>query len=101
MGRRGKVAVIGGVFAGMVGGAGYGTYNFVSALNGDGGGGTGSAGPAPLKSGPPSSDEVEGTSAKFFAGGGKGAGGRGGGTKKHPPRRGAAADGVRRGRPHQ
>ncbi|CAM5438541.1 Penicillin-binding protein OS=Streptomyces alboniger OX=132473 GN=CP975_14525 PE=3 SV=1 [Streptomyces alboniger] len=67
MGRRVKVAVIGGVFAVMVGGAGYGTYNFMSALNGDGGGGTGSAGPAPVKSGPPSADEVEETSAKFFA----------------------------------
>ncbi|WSQ09791.1 penicillin-binding transpeptidase domain-containing protein [Streptomyces sp. NBC_01231] len=69
MGRRVKVAVVGGVFAVMVGGAGYGTYNFMSALNEGGGGrgGTGSAGPAPVKSGPASSDEVEETSAKFFA----------------------------------
>ncbi|MFI9172113.1 penicillin-binding transpeptidase domain-containing protein [Streptomyces lincolnensis] len=65
MARGVKVAVIGGVFAAMVGGAGYGAYNIVSALNGDGG--TGAAGPAPVKSGPPSADEVEETTAKFFA----------------------------------
>jgi len=65
MGRGVKVGVIGGVFAVMVGGAGYGAYNFVSALNGDGG--AGSAGAASVKSGPPSADEVEETSAKFFA----------------------------------
>ncbi|MFJ4369538.1 penicillin-binding transpeptidase domain-containing protein [Streptomyces chartreusis] len=60
-----KVAVIGGVFAVMVGGAGYGAYNIVSALNG--GGATGSAGPAPERTGPPSADEVEDTTTKFFA----------------------------------
>ncbi|MGC9378453.1 penicillin-binding transpeptidase domain-containing protein [Streptomyces sp. MH13] len=54
-----KTAVIGGVFAVMVGGAGYGTYNVVSAL--DGGSGSGSA-----KSGPPSGDEVQETAEKFF-----------------------------------
>ena len=57
-----KAAVIGGVFAVMVGGAGYGAYNVMSALNG--GGATGAAAP---KSGPPSSEEVEETTAKFFA----------------------------------
>ncbi|SDM79879.1 NTF2-like N-terminal transpeptidase domain-containing protein [Streptomyces sp. cf386] len=60
-----KVAVIGGVFAVMVGGAGYGAYNIMSALNG--GGATGAAGPAPVQSGPPSADEVEETTKKFFA----------------------------------
>ena len=65
MARGVKAAVIGGVFAVMVGGAGYGAYNIVSALNGDSG--TGAAGPAPVKSGPPSADEVEETTAKFFA----------------------------------
>ncbi|WP_406255096.1 penicillin-binding transpeptidase domain-containing protein [Streptomyces chartreusis] len=60
-----KVAVIGGVFAVMVGGAGYGAYNIVSALNG--GGATGSAGPAPERTGPPSAEEVEDTTTKFFA----------------------------------
>ncbi len=60
-----KAAVIGGVFAVMVGGAGYGAYNIMSALNGDGG--TGNGGAAKVKSGPPSGDEVKETSAKFFA----------------------------------
>ena len=54
-----KVAAIGGVFAVMVGGAGYGAYNVVSALGGDG---DGSA-----RSGPPSADEVRETTEKFFA----------------------------------
>lgn len=62
MGRGVKVAVIGGVFAVMVGGAGYGAYNVVSAL--DEGGGSGSS---EAKSGPPDKDEVAETSEKFFA----------------------------------
>lgn len=62
MGRGVKVAVIGGVFAVMVGGAGYGAYNVVSAL--DGGGGSSGA---EAKSGPPGKDEVKETSEKFFA----------------------------------
>lgn len=37
MGKGVKAAVIGSVFAVMVGGAGYGAFNIVSALNGDGG----------------------------------------------------------------
>ncbi|MER7051676.1 penicillin-binding transpeptidase domain-containing protein [Streptomyces sp. NPDC000351] len=56
-----KAAVIGGVFAVMVGGAGYGTYNVVSALDG----GSGAAGGS-VKSGAPSGDEVEETAEKFF-----------------------------------
>jgi hypothetical protein len=60
-----KVAVIGGVFAVMVGGAGYGAYNIVSALNG--GGASGAGAPAPVRSGPPSGDEVKETAEKFFA----------------------------------
>ncbi|QFQ98015.1 penicillin-binding protein [Streptomyces phaeolivaceus] len=55
-----KVAMVGGVFAAMVGGAGYGGYNFVTALDGSGGG-------TEKRSGPPGSDEVEETSEKFFA----------------------------------
>ncbi|MFJ5967783.1 penicillin-binding transpeptidase domain-containing protein [Streptomyces sp. NPDC093060] len=63
--RRGvKGAVIGGVCAVMLGGAGYGAYNFVSALNGDGGTG---GGPAVVKSGPPSGAEAKETAVKFFA----------------------------------
>ncbi|WP_320779444.1 penicillin-binding transpeptidase domain-containing protein [Streptomyces sp. CRN 30] len=53
-----KTAVIGGVFAVMVGGAGYGAYNVVSAL----GGGTDE-----VRTGPPNSDEVERTTSDFFA----------------------------------
>ncbi|MFE9022319.1 penicillin-binding transpeptidase domain-containing protein [Streptomyces sp. NPDC007808] len=61
-----KAAVIGGVFAVMVGGAGYGAYNIMSAL--DGGGATGAGGePAPARSGPPSAEEVEETTTEFFA----------------------------------
>lgn len=68
MARGVKVAVISTVFALMVGGAGYGAYNIVSALNGDGGTGTGAAGSSDSKkSGPPSSDEVQETTKKFFA----------------------------------
>ncbi|WP_031087165.1 penicillin-binding transpeptidase domain-containing protein [Streptomyces sp. NRRL S-1831] len=62
MGRGVKAAVIGGVLAVMVGGAGYGAYNVVSALDGGGG----SAG-SEAKSGPPSEDEVAETTEKFFA----------------------------------
>ncbi|NEE16395.1 penicillin-binding protein [Streptomyces sp. SID7499] len=60
-----KVAVIGGVFAVMVGGAGYGAFNIVSALSSDGGGAGGVA--AEKRTGPPGEDEVKETSAKFFA----------------------------------
>ncbi|WAZ22281.1 penicillin-binding transpeptidase domain-containing protein [Streptomyces cinnabarinus] len=61
MGKGVKATVIGAVFAVMVGGAGYGAYNIVSAVNGDGGGA------AEKKTGPPSEDEVQETSEKFFA----------------------------------
>ncbi|MFD7708417.1 penicillin-binding transpeptidase domain-containing protein [Streptomyces sp. NPDC059786] len=57
-----KAAIVGSVFAVMVGGAGYGAYNVVTAISGDGAGG-----PAPVKTGPPSSEEVKETSEKFFA----------------------------------
>jgi hypothetical protein len=61
-----KATVIGSVFAVMVGGAGYGAFNVVSALGGsDGVAGVGGA--APKKTGPPSSSEVEETTKKFFA----------------------------------
>ncbi|WP_019066594.1 penicillin-binding transpeptidase domain-containing protein [Streptomyces hokutonensis] len=61
-----KATVIGSVFAVMVGGAGYGAYNVVSALGGSSGVG-GSGGPAAVKTGPPSASEVKDTTAKFFA----------------------------------
>ncbi|MFD7439356.1 penicillin-binding transpeptidase domain-containing protein [Streptomyces sp. NPDC059861] len=61
-----KAAVVGSVFTVMVAGAGYGAYNFVSALSDDGG--TAPAGQnKPLRSGPPSSAEVQETSREFFA----------------------------------
>ncbi|MFI6440943.1 penicillin-binding transpeptidase domain-containing protein [Streptomyces sp. NPDC050759] len=58
-----KVAVVSTVFAVMVGGAGYGAYNFVSALSDDGSGGVGEA----KRSGPPTGDEIAKTSKDFFA----------------------------------
>ncbi|MEU0452344.1 penicillin-binding transpeptidase domain-containing protein [Streptomyces sp. NPDC006129] len=65
MGKGVKAAVIGGVFAVMVGGAGYGAFNIVSALSSDGGGTSGVA--TEKKSGPPGKDEVKETTAEFFA----------------------------------
>ncbi|MFS8200607.1 penicillin-binding transpeptidase domain-containing protein [Streptomyces sp. CWNU-52B] len=58
-----KTAIVGGVFAVMVGGAGYGAYNIVSAVSGDGG----TAETKAAKTGPPSADEIQETSEKFFA----------------------------------
>ncbi|GGS30135.1 penicillin-binding transpeptidase domain-containing protein [Streptomyces griseoviridis] len=58
MGRGMKAAVIGGVFAVMVGGAGYGAYNVMSALDG---------GADEVRTGPLGADEVEETTRKFFA----------------------------------
>ncbi|MFF4491125.1 penicillin-binding transpeptidase domain-containing protein [Streptomyces sp. NPDC001544] len=55
-----KVAVVGGVFAVLVGGAGYGAYNILSALHDDGGTET-------VRTGPPSGAEVKETAGKFFA----------------------------------
>ncbi|BBC33850.1 Penicillin-binding protein [Streptomyces graminofaciens] len=55
-----KIAIVGGVLVALVGGAGYGAYNFVDAL---GDGGTS----AEKRTGPPSGDEVEETTEKFFA----------------------------------
>ncbi|AZM61776.1 MULTISPECIES: penicillin-binding transpeptidase domain-containing protein [unclassified Streptomyces] len=62
-----RTAVIGGVFAVMVGGAGYGAYNIVSAVGGGGGAS------AEKKSGPPDADEVKETTEAFFAAWEKGA----------------------------
>ncbi|MFC8197224.1 penicillin-binding transpeptidase domain-containing protein [Streptomyces sp. NPDC057298] len=63
-----KAAIVGGVFAVMVGGAGYGAYNIVSAVNGDGG----SARTTSARTGPPSEEEVRETSEKFLAAWAKG-----------------------------
>ncbi|MFE9765962.1 penicillin-binding transpeptidase domain-containing protein [Streptomyces sp. NPDC005808] len=61
-----KATIVGSVFAVMVGGAGYGAYNVVSAISGDGAS-IGSSGPAPVKTGPPGADEVKDASDEFFA----------------------------------
>ncbi|MGW1783512.1 penicillin-binding transpeptidase domain-containing protein [Streptomyces sp. NPDC002143] len=63
-----KAVIVGSVFAVMVGGAGYGAFNIVNALNGGGGDGgtTGSSEPVVVKTGPPSGSEVKDTSTKFF-----------------------------------
>ncbi|MFC8370380.1 penicillin-binding transpeptidase domain-containing protein [Streptomyces sp. NPDC057238] len=65
MGKGVKAAVIGGVFAVMLGGAGYGAYNIVSAVSGGGGGGSSAAGTN--ETGPPDEGEVEETTKSFFA----------------------------------
>ncbi|MFF3911191.1 penicillin-binding transpeptidase domain-containing protein [Streptomyces sp. NPDC001848] len=59
-----KAVIVGGVFTVMVGGAGYGAYNVLSALHESSGGG---AGAAQVKTGPPSADEVKDATGKFFA----------------------------------
>ncbi|AYN40898.1 penicillin-binding protein [Streptomyces dangxiongensis] len=62
--RRGvRAGVTGVVCAVLVGGAGYGAYNLLSALDGDAGGGGGTA----VSTGPPGAGEVRETSARFFA----------------------------------
>ncbi len=66
-----KAAIVGSVFTVMVGGAAYGAFNIVDALNG-GGPGAGGSGPAPVRTGPPSGSEVKETSAAFFAAWSKG-----------------------------
>ncbi|MGW0906829.1 penicillin-binding transpeptidase domain-containing protein [Streptomyces sp. NPDC002853] len=65
-----KVTLVGGVFAVMVGGAGYGAYNLVNGVTG--GGGSSASGPETVKTGPPTSGEVGETTQKFFAAWAKG-----------------------------
>ncbi|MFF9900571.1 penicillin-binding transpeptidase domain-containing protein [Streptomyces longispororuber] len=64
-----RTVIVGGVFAAMVGGAGYGTYNVVNALNDDGGPGPGT--PA-VKKGPPGAREVRDTAREFLTAWAKG-----------------------------
>ncbi|MFI8928653.1 penicillin-binding transpeptidase domain-containing protein [Streptomyces sp. NPDC053474] len=68
MSKRVKGVIIGGVFAVMVGGAGYGTYNVVNALNDDGG----SASPAAARKRPLAAKEVRDTARTFLAAWAKG-----------------------------
>ncbi|MBY8869740.1 penicillin-binding transpeptidase domain-containing protein [Streptomyces sennicomposti] len=58
-----KAAIVGGVFVVFVGGAAYGGYNLLSALNGT----AAADSPVAVRTGPPNADEVKDTSAKFFA----------------------------------
>jgi hypothetical protein len=60
-----KVAIVGGVFTVMVGGAGYGAYNIVTAVTGTGG--SSAAGPQAHRTGPPTADEVKETADRFLA----------------------------------
>ncbi|MCI3931225.1 penicillin-binding transpeptidase domain-containing protein [Streptomyces sp. AN091965] len=68
MSKRVKSVIVGGVFAVMVGGAGYGTYNVVNALNDDGG----SASPAAARKKPLDAKEVRDTARTFLAAWAKG-----------------------------
>ncbi|MFE3145802.1 penicillin-binding transpeptidase domain-containing protein [Streptomyces sp. NPDC059218] len=62
-----KVAIVGGVFAVVVGGVGYGAYNVLDALNGGGGGGTDSkSASAEVKTGPVTKAEIDDASKKFL-----------------------------------
>ncbi|MFF1711040.1 penicillin-binding transpeptidase domain-containing protein [Streptomyces sp. NPDC058268] len=72
-----KVTLVGGVFAVMVGGAGYGAYNVVNGVTG--GGDSSASGPRTVKAGPPTSGEIRGTTEKFFASWAKGDAERAGG----------------------
>ncbi|MFH9074129.1 penicillin-binding transpeptidase domain-containing protein [Streptomyces alboflavus] len=65
-----KAALVGGVFAVLVGGSGYGAYNVVTAVNADGG--SSAAKDSARRSGPPSHAEVKETAAAFLAAWAKG-----------------------------
>ncbi|MER6104695.1 penicillin-binding transpeptidase domain-containing protein [Streptomyces sp. NPDC001832] len=62
-----KVAMVGGVFAVVVGGVGYGAYNVLDGLNGGGGDGTdGRSTSAEVKTGPVTKAEIDDASKKFL-----------------------------------
>ncbi|MFE5094714.1 penicillin-binding transpeptidase domain-containing protein [Streptomyces sp. NPDC056638] len=62
-----KVAIVGGVFAVVVGGVGYGAYNVLDDLNGRGGDGTDSKSTsAEVKTGPVTKAEIDDASKKFL-----------------------------------
>ncbi|SFY28925.1 penicillin-binding transpeptidase domain-containing protein [Streptomyces atratus] len=62
-----KVAIVGGVFAVVVGGVGYGAYNMLDGLGGGGGGGTDSKSTsAEVKTGPVTKAEIDDASKKFL-----------------------------------
>ncbi|MCX5343018.1 penicillin-binding transpeptidase domain-containing protein [Streptomyces atratus] len=62
-----KVAMVGGVFAVVVGGVGYAAYNVLDGLNGGGGDGTDSKSTsAEVKTGPVTKAEIDDASKKFL-----------------------------------
>ncbi|TXS55566.1 penicillin-binding transpeptidase domain-containing protein [Streptomyces sp. t39] len=62
-----KVAVVGGVFAVVATGVGYGGWNLWNGLTGGDDGGGVSTQSAPKKTGPPDAEEIEKTAADFLA----------------------------------
>ncbi|MEV0123409.1 penicillin-binding transpeptidase domain-containing protein [Streptomyces sp. NPDC050703] len=64
-----KVALVGGVFVVMVGGAGYSAFSLVSGFSDDGGSAAGPSGEGggEVRTGPPSDAEVRETSRNFLA----------------------------------
>ncbi|MGW1139994.1 penicillin-binding transpeptidase domain-containing protein [Streptomyces zhihengii] len=62
-----KVAVVGGVFAVVATGVGYGGWNLWNGMTGGDDGGGVSTQSAPKKTGPPDAEEIEKTAADFLA----------------------------------
>ncbi|WP_328538283.1 penicillin-binding transpeptidase domain-containing protein [Streptomyces sp. NBC_00344] len=63
-----KMGLVGGVFAIVLSGVGYGAYNVWTGLNSTSGGGGGSTTQAaPVRTGPPSGDEISRTAKDFLA----------------------------------
>ncbi|MEV6794961.1 penicillin-binding transpeptidase domain-containing protein [Streptomyces sp. NPDC051320] len=64
-----KIGLVGGVFAVVVGGVGYGAYNVWTGLNSTSGSGDGGSTTqaAPARTGPPSDDEISDTAKDFLA----------------------------------
>ncbi|UYQ62594.1 penicillin-binding transpeptidase domain-containing protein [Streptomyces peucetius] len=63
-----KVAIVGGVFAVVATGVGYGGYNLYTGLTGSDGSGTSTkAGSEEKRTGPPDADEIEQTAKDFLA----------------------------------
>ncbi|MFJ5292323.1 penicillin-binding transpeptidase domain-containing protein [Streptomyces sp. NPDC088348] len=70
-----KIGIVGGAFAVVAGGAGYGAYNIWNAVDGSGGGAgdsTGTTQAAPVRTGPPTADEISGAAKDFLAAWAKG-----------------------------
>ncbi|MFJ2897510.1 penicillin-binding transpeptidase domain-containing protein [Streptomyces sp. NPDC087218] len=61
-----KVAVVGGIFAVVVGGVGYGAYNILDDLDGGGGGTDSRSAAAEVKTGPVTEEEIGEASKKFL-----------------------------------